>query len=205
MQREQDKQDEQHKQDKQDQALEIALPGFSEFVAEVARDRPGEDFSDGKRYTAEIIARDYPKVYASVCKALFFYKLPVRTVRDLLRMNGATVAAIRNAVIARGQDDVRAAFFSHVRRHSQRDIILCQLTDLIEEKIADEKWQKNVDVTTLMSLLNGLESKKPASNGTDVENKKALHEADDVIDVLACEILNGLEREKKSAGKDEPR
>lgn len=48
-----------------------ALPGFEELIRRSV-DRPGaEDLSDGRRYTAVTLMRDYPDVYKSVVRALF--------------------------------------------------------------------------------------------------------------------------------------
>jgi hypothetical protein len=173
------------------------LPGFAEFVGKVVDDRGGAvDLTDEKKYTAEVVLRDYPGTYKSVVRALFYYRLPTRTVRDLFRMSGATVAAIRNQVLAAGSNGGAASFFTKARAQSQRDIVLCQLLDVIEERLHDPAKLASLSITELAELLSRLERAKPASNGTENKNEK------DITIVEADQfdaVLDGLEDEKKFA------
>ena len=67
-----------------------ALPGFEELVR-TAVDRAGSQCLQDRRYTAATVLRDYPETFKSVAAAIFKYNLPNRVIRDLYRMNGATV------------------------------------------------------------------------------------------------------------------
>lgn len=173
------------------------LPGFAEFVGKVVTDRAGAvDLTDEKKYTAEVVMRDYPGTYKSVVRALFYYRLPTRTVRDLFRMSGATVAAIRNQVLAASANGGAASFFTKARAQSQRDIVLCQLLDAIEERLHDPKKLEKLSITELTGLLLRLEHAKPASNGTEPKGEKDITIVEpDQFDA----ILDGLKEEKKSA------
>lgn len=177
------------------------LPGFAEFVGKVVTDRAGAvDLTDENKYTAEVVLRDYPGTYKSVVRALFYYRLPTRTVRDLFHMSGKTVAAIRNQVLAASANGGAASFFAKARAQSQRDIVLCQLLDVIEERLHNPEKLAALSITELTGLLTRLEHAKPASNGTDEKpNEK------DGKDITIVEpdqfdaILDGLKEEKKSA------
>ena len=173
------------------------LPGFAEFVGKVVTDRAGAvDLTNEKKYTAEVVMRDYPGTYKSVVRALFYYRLPTRTVRDLFRMSGATVAAIRNQVLAASANGGAALFFTKARAQSQRDIVLCQLLDVIEERLNDPEMLKKLSITELTGLLLRLEHAKPASNGTDSKNEKNITIFEpDQFDA----VLDGLEDEKNFA------
>ena len=187
-------------------AEEQALPGFSEFIGRVVTDRAGAvDMTDEKRYTAEVVLRDYPGVYDSVVRALFYYRLPNRTVRDLFRMSGATVAAIRNHVLAAGANGGAAVFYINSRRQSQRDIVLCQLLDLLEERLADKFKTDALSITDLTDLIARLETAKPASNGTERDRQTPETPSKRDITVVDAdqfdEVLNGLVAQKKSAAR----
>ena len=173
------------------------LPGFAEFVGKVVTDRAGAvDLTDENKYTAEVVMRDYPGTYKSVVRALFYYRLPTRTVRDLFRMSGATVAAIRNQVLAASANGGAASFFTKARAQSQRDIVLCQLLDAIEEQLHDTEKLKKLSITELTGLLLRLERAKPASNGTEPKDEKDITIVEpDQFDA----VLDGLKDEKKSA------
>ena len=177
------------------------LPGFADFVGKVVADRGGAvDLTDEKKYTAEVVLRDYPGTYRSVVRALFYYRLPTRTVRDLFRMSGATVQAIRNQVLAAGANGGAASFFTKARAQSQRDIVLCQLLDVIEERLHDPGKLAALSITELAELLSRLERAKPASNGT--ESTASNDEKKDITIVEADQfdaVLDGLEDEKKFA------
>lgn len=171
------------------------LPGFAAFVGKVVTDRAGAvDLTDENKYTAEVVMRDYPGTYKSVVRALFYYRLPTRTVRDLFRMSGATVAAIRNQVLAASANGGAASFFTKARAQSQRDIVLCQLLDAIEERLHDPKKLEKLSITELTGLLLRLEHAKPASNGTEPkdEEKDITIVEPDQFDV----VLDGLKDEK---------
>lgn len=185
---------------------EQPLPGFAEFVGRVVTDRAGAvDMTDEKQYTAEIVMRDYPGVYDSVVRALFYYRLPNRTVRDLFRMSGATVAAIRNHVLAAGVANRAASFYINTRRQSQRDIVLCQLLDLLEERLSDRIKTDALSITDLMELITRLETAKPASNGTESDRPTQPTQPRSGITAVDAdqfdEVLNGLVAQKKSAAR----
>ncbi len=173
------------------------LPGFAEFVGKVVTDRAGAvDLTDENKYTAETVLRDYPGTYKSVVRALFYYRLPTRTVRDLFRMSGATVAAIRNQVLAASANGGAASFFTKARAQSQRDIVLCQLLDAIEERLHDPKKLEKLSITELTGLLLRLEHAKPASNGTEPKGEKDITIVEpDQFDA----VLDGLKDEKNFA------
>ena len=112
----------------------IALPGFEGLVLPDTDRAGSQDFKD-KQYTGLKIRRDYPQTFESVVRALFYYKLPVRTCCDLFHMNSQCVSAIRDMVIAEAATDARAAFLINNRQRSQRDIILTRLVEAIAEKL----------------------------------------------------------------------
>ena len=174
------------------------LPGFVGFVKDAAA-RPGNVDLSKKEYTAENLLRDYPQVYESVARALFFYRLPNRVIRDLLHVNGQTVKAIRDHMVAASADDGRASFLINARRNSQRDIILCRLLDLLEERLDDPERTSSLTITELMGLINRLEDAKAPSNGVGkIPTPKNVK--DETIDVDEFDaIMNGLISEKKSA------
>ena len=172
-----------------------ALPGFVEFVKDVAA-RPGNVDLSGEEYTAERLLRDFPKVYESIARALFFYRLPNRVIRDLLHVNGQTVKAIRDHMVGASAGDGRASFLINARRNSQRDIILCRLLDLLEDRLEDESRTNALSITELMSLIHRLEGAKDPSNGV---TSKPLPK-DTAIDMDEFDaVMNGLIQEKKSA------
>ena len=177
------------------------LPGFAEFVGKVVTDRAGAvDLTNEKKYTAEVVLRDYPGTYKSVVRALFYYRLPTRTVRDLFHMSGATVAAIRNQVLAASANGGAASFFAKARAQSQRDIVLCQLLDVIEERLHNPEKLAALSITELTGLLTRLEHAKPASNGTDEKpNEKDGKDITIVAPDQFDAILDGLKEEKKFA------
>ena len=177
----------------------LALPGFEGLVLPDT-DRAGSQDFTGQQYTATLVRRDYPQTFQSVVRALFYYKLPVRTCADLFRMNGKCVAAIRDMVIAEGATNPAAAFLINSRQRSQRDIVLTRLVEAIAERLDDEEAVAKMDINELTSILARLESAKPARNGTDAPPPASKSEDKDVIDVDAFDAaINGLDREKKSA------
>lgn len=175
-----------------------ALPGFVEFVKDVAA-RPGNVDLAKQEYTAETLLRDYPQVYASIAKALFFYRLPNRVIRDLLHVNGQTVKAIRDHMVAASPGDGRASFLVNARKNSQRDIILCRLMDLLEDRLEDENRTNSLSITELTELIKRLEDAKAPSNGVG-KNPLPKNAKDETIDVDEFDaVMNGLILEKKSA------
>lgn len=177
----------------------IALPGFEGLVLPDTDRAGSQDFKD-KQYTGLKIRRDYPQTFESVVRALFYYKLPVRTCCDLFHMNSKCVSAIRDMVIAEATTDTRAAFLINNRQRSQRDIILTRLIEAIAEKLDDEETVKKLSIGELTLLLNRLESAKPARNGTDEPPKRSKFDNGNVIDVDAYDAtLDRLDSEKKRA------
>ena len=182
---------------------EIALPGFEGLVLPDTDRAGSQDFKD-KQYTGLKIRRDYPQTFESVVRALFYYKLPVRTCCDLFRMNSQCVSAIRDMVIAEAATDARAAFLINNRQRSQRDLVLTRLVEAIAEKVEDEETIKKLSIGELISLLKQLEDAKPARNGTDAPSKDPTPTNGKVIDVDAYDVtLDRLDREKKRAAEVE--
>ena len=178
---------------------EIALPGFEGMILPDTDRAGSQDFTD-KTYTGLTIRRDYPLMFKSVVRALFFYKLPVRTCADLFRMNSQCVSAIRDMVIAESATDERAAFLINSRQQSQRDLVLARLVEAIAEKLDDAETVKKLSIDELTLILNRLETAKPARNGTDAQPKNQKPTKGNVIDVDVFDAaLDGLDREKKSA------
>lgn len=174
------------------------LPGFVDFVKDAAA-RPGNVDLSKKEYTAENLLRDYPQVYESVARALFFYRLPNRVIRDLLHVNGQTVKAVRDHMIGASAGDGRASFLVNARKNSQRDIILCRLLDLLEDRLEDENRTNALSITELTELIKRLEDAKAPSNGV-AKNELPKNSALDVDEFDA--VMNGLVLEKKSAARD---
>lgn len=181
----------------------IALPGFEGLVLPDTDRAGSQDFKD-KQYTGLKIRRDYPQTFESVVRALFYYKLPVRTCCDLFRMNSQCVSAIRDMVIAESATDARAAFLINNRQRSQRDLVLTRLVEAIAEKVEDEETIRKLSIGELISLLKRLEDAKPARNGTDTPSKQPIPTDGKVIDVDAYDVtLDRLNREKKRAAEVE--
>lgn len=181
----------------------IALPGFEGLVLPDTDRAGSQDFKD-KQYTGLKIRRDYPQTFQSVVRALFYYKLPVRTCCDLFRMNSQCVSAIRDMVIAEAATDARAAFLINNRQRSQRDLVLTRLVEAIAEKVEDEETIREMSIGELTSLLNRLKDAMPARNGTDAPSKDPTPTDGKVIDVDAYDVtLDRLNREKKRAAEVE--
>ena len=179
----------------------IALPGFEGLVLPDTDRAGSQDFKD-KQYTGLKIRRDYPQTFKSVVRALFYYKLPVRTCCDLFNMNSQCVSAIRDMVIAEAATDGRAAFLINNRQRSQRDIILTRLVEAIAEKLDDEEVVKKLSIGELTLYLDRLDGAKPARNGTDTPSKQPIPTDGKVIDVDAYDVtLDRLNREKKRAAE----
>lgn len=181
----------------------IALPGFEGLVLPDTDRAGSQDFKD-KQYTGLKIRRDYPQTFQSVVRALFYYKLPVRTCCDLFRMNSQCVSAIRDMVIAEAATDARAAFLINNRQRSQRDLVLTRLVEAIAEKVEDEETIREMSIGELTSLLNRLKDAMPARNGTDAPPKDPTPTDGKVIDVDAYDVtLDRLDQEKKRAAEVE--
>lgn len=180
---------------------EIVLPGFEGLVLPDTDRAGSQDFKD-KQYTGLKIRRDYPQTFQSVVRALFYYKLPVRTCCDLFHMNSQCVSAIRDMVIAEAATDGRAAFLINNRQRSQRDIILTRLVEAIAEKLDDKEVVKKLSIGELTLYLDRLDGAKPARNGTDTPSKQPIPTDGKVIDVDAYDVtLDRLNREKKRAAE----
>ena len=185
----------------QPEEYNIALPGFEGLVLPDTDRAGSQDFKD-KQYTGLKIRRDYPQTFQSVVRALFYYKLPVRTCCDLFRMNSQCVSAIRDMVIAEAATDGRAAFLINNRQRSQRDIILTRLVEAIAEKLDDEEVVKKLSIGELTLYLDRLDGAKPARNGTDTPSKQPIPTDGKVIDVDAYDVtLDRLDQEKKRAAE----
>lgn len=179
---------------------EIALPGFEGLVLPDTDRAGSQDFTDEKKYTGLTIRRDYPNTFKSVVRALFYYKLSVRTCADLFRMNSQCVSAIRDMVIAEAATDARAAFLINSRQRSQRDLVLTRLVEAIAEKLDDAETVKKMGIDELTSILARLDGAKPARNGTDASPKSPDRDDGKVIDIDVFDAtLDRLDREKKRA------
>ena len=86
--------------------------------------------------------------------------LPNRVIRDLLHVNGQTVKAVRDHMIGARAGDGRASFLVNARKNSQRDIILCRLLDLLEDRLEDETCTNALSITELTELIKRLEDTK---------------------------------------------
>ena len=180
-------------------AQDLALPGFDEFLKRDA-DRAGEtDFRSGN-YTAVRVRREYPGTYESCAVALFKYKLAVNTCAELFHMNPATVAGIRDMVIAEAPTSSRASFLVNNRRRVQKEIANSRLVELLLEKLQDKETRDKLSVSEITDLIKKLEAEPPARNGTDAECK---HKSDgEIIDVDEFDdatSTNGFDAEKKIA------
>ena len=176
----------------------VDLPGFSEFIAKAVSDRAGATDLRGAEYTAEVVLRDYPGTYDSAVRALFYYRLPIRVVSDLFHLSRSTTTAIRNHILAASANGGAASFFTDARRKSQRDIVVCQLLDVLEERLSDPTETKKLLLTDLVSLYKELDAIRPAANGVDDDKGKNITIVEgDQFD----EVLNGLKREKKSVAR----
>ena len=159
-----------------------ALPGFERLVLPDVDRAGAQDFTP-KEYTGVRIRQEYPRVFNSVARALFFYKLPVRLCADLFSMNCGCVSAIRDMVIAEASTDPRAAFLVNSRRQSQRDIILSRLTELLAERLDDAEAVKEMSISEITAVLSRLESAPAARNGTDAPKTNAKTNDGNIIDV----------------------
>ena len=183
-----------------DDKQELVLPGFEGLVVPDTDRAASQDFTDAKKYTGHVIRRDYPRVFESVTRALFYYKLSVRTCCDLFNMSSQTVRAIRDMVIAEGSTSAAAAFLINSRHRSQRDLVITRLVETIAERLDDPDAVKKMSMGELISYLERLESAKPARNGTDSPSTTAKSDKDDILDPDAYEILiDGLKQGKKNA------
>lgn len=183
-----------------DDKWELALPGFEKLVAPDTDRAASQDFTDAKKYTGLVIRRDYPRVFESVTRALFYYKLSVRTCCDLFNMSSQTVRAIRDMVIAEGSTNAAAAFLINSRHWSQRDLVITHLVETIAERLDDPDEVKKMSMGELLSYLERLESAKPARNGTDSPSTTAKSDKDNILDSDVYDILiDGLKQDKKTA------
>lgn len=177
----------------------FSLPGFEGLVLPDTDRAGSQDFTD-KQYTGVKIRRDYPQTFNSVVRALFYYKLPVRTCADLFHMNGKCVSSIRDMVIAEAETDARAAFLINSRQRSQRDLVLTRLVEAIAERLEDEAAIAKMSINELLSIVERLENAKPARNGTDAQKLPSSGKNKEVIDVDPFDAtLDRLNQEKKSA------
>lgn len=178
-----------------------ALPGFAEFV-ERDVDRAGAKDFTGKEYNAVNIRKNYPGTYQAVARALFYYRLPVKTCADLFRMNSQCVSAIRDQIIAESDKSGAAAFLVEQRRRSQRDIVIARLTEAISEKLSDDGVVAELSVADLTSLLERLEKAPAARNGTESRVDDAKRADVTIIDASAYDdAINGLIPSKKFPGE----
>ena len=169
-----------------------ALPGFEELV-KTAIDRAGSQDLHDKRYTAATVLRDYPETFKSVAAAIFKYNLPNRVIRDLYRMNGATVKGIHDMVMGVAAHDARGGFLMKCRAASTKSIVISRLLDSILDKLDDPNVVADMTVSELTSILERL------SPHEQVQQKEDAKRADVTV-VEPSEdfesVINGLITEK---------
>ena len=169
-----------------------ALPGFEELVR-TAVDRAGSQCLQDRRYTAATVLRDYPETFKSVAAAIFKYNLPNRVIRDLYRMNGATVKGIHDMVMGVAAHDARGGFLMKCRAASTKSIVISRLLDSILDKLDDPNVVADMSVGELTSILERLSPHEQVQQKDDA--KRA-----DVTVVEPGEdfesVINGLVTEK---------
>ena len=169
-----------------------ALPGFEELV-KTAIDRAGSQDLHDKRYTAATVLRDYPETFKSVAAAIFKYNLPNRVIRDLYRMNGATVKGIHDMVMGVAAHDARGGFLMKCRAASTKSIVISRLLDSILDKLDDPNVVADMTVSELTSILERLSPHEKVQQKDDAKRS-------DVTVVEPSEdfesVINGLVTEK---------
>lgn len=169
-----------------------ALPGF-EVLVKTAIDRAGSQDLHDKRYTAATVLRDYPETFKSVAAAIFKYNLPNRVIRDLYRMNGATVKGIHDMVMGVAAHDARGGFLMKCRAASTKSIVISRLLDSILDKLDDPNVVADMTVSELTSILERLSPHEKVQQKDDAKRS-------DVTVVEPSEdfesVINGLVTEK---------
>ena len=174
-----------------------ALPGFEELV-KTAVDRAGSQDLHDKRYTAATVLRDYPETFKSVAAAIFKYNLPNRVIRDLYRMNGATVKGIHDMVMGAASHDARGGFLIKCRAASTKSIVISRLLDSILDKLDDPDVIKDMSVSELTSILERLSppehvQTKDSAKRTDVTVVEPTEDFESVINGLVTEKIRAPE------------
>lgn len=174
-----------------------ALPGFEELV-KTAIDRAGSQDLHDKRYTAATVLRDYPETFKSVAAAIFKYNLPNRVIRDLYRMNGATVKGIHDMVMGVAAHDARGGFLMKCRAASTKSIVISRLLDSILDKLDDPSIIAEMSVSELTSILERLSpheqvQQKDDAKRTDVTVVEPGEDFEAVINGLVTEKIRAPE------------
>ena len=174
-----------------------ALPGFEELV-KTAIDRAGSQDLHDKRYTAATVLRDYPETFKSVAAAIFKYNLPNRVIRDLYRMNGATVKGIHDMVMGAASRDARGGFLMKCRAASTKSIVISRLLDSILDKLDDPNVVAEMTVSELTSILERLSpheqsEKKDDAKRMDVQVVEPTEDFESVINGLVTEKIRAPE------------
>lgn len=169
-----------------------ALPGFEELV-KTAIDRAGSQDLHDKRYTAATVLRDYPETFKSVAAAIFKYNLPNRVIRDLYRMNGATVKGIHDMVMGVAAHDARGGFLMKCRAASTKSIVISRLLDSILDKLDDPNVVADMTVSELTSILERLSPHEQVQQKDDA--KRANVTVVEPIEDFES-VINGLVTEK---------
>lgn len=174
-----------------------ALPGFEELV-KTAIDRAGSQDLHDKRYTAATVLRDYPETFKSVAAAIFKYNLPNRVIRDLYRMNGATVKGIHDMVMGVAAHDARGGFLMKCRAASTKSIVISRLLDSILDKLDDPNVVADMTVSELTSILERLSphekvQQKDDAKRTDVTVVEPSEDFESVINGLITEKIRAPE------------
>lgn len=174
-----------------------ALPGFEELV-KTAIDRAGSQDLHDKRYTAATVLRDYPETFKSVAAAIFKYNLPNRVIRDLYRMNGATVKGIHDMVMGVAAHDARGGFLMKCRAASTKSIVISRLLDSILDKLDDPNVVADMTVSELTSILERLSphekvQQKDDAKRADVTVVEPIEDFESVINGLVTEKIRAPE------------
>ena len=169
-----------------------ALPGFEELV-KTAIDRAGSQDLHDKRYTAATVLRDYPETFKSVAAAIFKYNLPNRVIRDLYRMNGATVKGIHDMVMGVAAHDARGGFLMKCRAASTKSIVISRILDSILDKLDDPNVVADMTVSELTSILERLSPHEQVQQKDDTKRAEVtvVEPSEDFESVI-----NGLVTEK---------
>lgn len=178
-------------QDEKTEAL--ALPGMEELVRKLDL-RPGEeDMTDEKKFTGEVLFRDHPDVFKAVAAAFFIDRLSCRSIAARFRVSVNTVRTIRDMALS-SSDSIagRAAFFIKSKADTLHGIILNRSLEELYDRLSDPEKAKKIPVDTLLQI----------ANQTAQTNKSSIPAASQNIDADEFDnIINGLERKKKSAGE----
>lgn len=173
-----------------------ALPGFEDTITPC---RPGDaDLSDEKRYTGEVLFRDHPNVFKAVAASFFIDGLSVRATAARYRVSVNTVRAIRDMALESASTEAgRAALFIKSKADRLRGIVHTRALEVIYDRLSDPKTAAEIPVDTLMSIA------KMSVEDDNGKKTSIVPASAEVIDIDEFDdVMNGLDREKKSARTD---